>query len=371
MAKTDRAIVVGISCYPDPDFGDLGSPENDAKAFYDWLVSRNGGAVPKKNIRLILSSKFHPPFPSSSKALPGLTEVQRPFDELQEMAEANSRKGNGGYYLGRRIYIYLSGHGFGPSKEEAAVYTANVTRSRMAYHILGNFFADWFFHAGCFDEILLFMDCCRSRAPLVPLNKPYSEVTSPDALDRVKCLYGFAAQWWKTTREQTIEGVTRGVFTTALLAGLKEKAAGPDGKITTDDLSNYLVNHMQEFMAAEDKNDPNVSKVPDLYPHPNRGKGFVIAEVKPKNVVERVTQLIFGGKPEAPKFPVVLRVPVELAGKPIQILDHLLQPLGPPIQAQPKVELEMQRGLYLMQVEGAVTPRFVEVSGVGALDVEF
>jgi hypothetical protein len=377
MNTTDRAIVVGISCYPDPEYGDLGSPENDARAFYDWLVSPDWGAVPPENIELILSSKFKPPgrdppFDSPSDARPGVTEVQCAFDRLHDRYMANSRKG--GNYLGRRLYIYLSGHGFAPSDAEAALLTANAARDRLAYHLLGRYNADWFFHAGCFDEVLLFMDCCRQREPGAPLNTPYKEVTSPDALTRVKYLYGFATQWSKNTREREIEGVTRGVFTTALLEGLRGAAAGPDGKITTNTLSDYLYNHMREFMAPADRDDQSLSNEPDLYSHPKHGEGFVIAEVtpKPKNVAERVTQFVFGAKPEAPKFPVVLRATDDLAGKPIQIFDHLLQPVGLPILAQPEAKLELERGMYLMQVEGSATPRVVEVSGVGgALDVKF
>jgi len=101
-----------------------------------------------------------------------------------------------------------------------------------------------------------------------------------------------------------------------------------------------------------------LSNEPYLHTHPERGEGFVIVELtkKPKNVIEQVAQFVFGAKPEVPKFPVVLRAPAELSGKPIQIFDHLLQPLGPPILAQPEVKLELERGMYLMRVEGSTAP---------------
>jgi hypothetical protein len=387
MNKTDRAIIVGISHYPDPEFPKLDSPENDANGFFEWLVSPDGGAVPPENIERILSSgifigrkrleKFKPPFPSPVDAKPGVGEVQRAFDRLHAMANENARKGNG-HYLGRRLYIYLSGHGFAPSDpsqvQEAALYMANVTRGSPGYSIPGRYNADWFFYAFCFDEILLFMDCCRDLDWENVIFRPYKWEKHPDAPTRVKCLYGFAAKWSKRTRELQIDGAVRSVFTTALLEGLKSAAAGADGKITTNSLYNYLTEHMKEFMVPEDKNDPTLSNEPYLYTYPERGEGFVIVEVtkKPKNVAEHVTQFLFGAKPEAPKFPVVLRAPAELSGKPIQIMDHLLQPLGPPIPAQAEVKLELERGMYLMQVEGSTTPLKVEVSGVGgALDVKF
>ena len=43
MANDDWAVVVGVRLYP--DLGDLDGPENDAQAFYDWLVAPEGGDV--------------------------------------------------------------------------------------------------------------------------------------------------------------------------------------------------------------------------------------------------------------------------------------------------------------------------------------
>ena len=70
MGKNDWAIVVGIDTYFDPNLPSLKGPANDAQAFYDWVTSPEGGAVPagkgseKKQAFLIQSSEFHPPFAS-------------------------------------------------------------------------------------------------------------------------------------------------------------------------------------------------------------------------------------------------------------------------------------------------------------------
>jgi hypothetical protein len=77
-------------------------------------------------------------------------------------------------------------------------------------------------------------------------------------------------KWTKNARERPIVGVKRGIFTAALINGLKGAAAGPDGKITTTILADYLYNHMKEYMAPEDRDDPNVSNEPDLDYHPKR-----------------------------------------------------------------------------------------------------
>jgi Caspase domain len=371
MAKTDQAIVVGIACYPDPEFGDLGSPEHDATAFRDWLIAPDGGAVPDKNVELIVSSKFKPPFASSSDALPSLSEVQRALDRLHDRAISGGKAGNG-MAIGRRLYLFFSGHGFSPDENEAAVYMANVARGRIGYHILGKYNADWFFNAGCFEEVLLFMDCCRQREVISSLNKPYDGVFDPTAPKRVKRLYAFATQWNKNARERPVGEVTRGVFTTALIAGLRGAAAGPDGLITTSTLRDFLTQHMGEFMSAEDKDDPNVSNEPDIYPYPKTGPGFVISEIVPRPVglVQTVTQFFSPAKPEAPKFGVVVRVTADLIGKTIQMLDHELNPIGPPVEARLETHFDLQRGLYLLQIESNVQSRVVEVSGAsGEVDV--
>ena len=371
MAKNDHAIVVGIARYPDPDFGDLGSPENDANAFYEWLISPEGGDVPKGNIELIVSSQFHPPFASRSDALPSTAEVHRALDRLHDHANQNAKAGNG-MKIGRRLYLFFSGHGFSPTEDnEAAVYMANVDRTSMAYHILGKYNADWFFNAGCFDEVLLFMDCCRQRELISSLNRPYEPVYDREAPDRVKKLYAFATQWNKNTRERQIGEVTRGVFTTALIAGLKGAAAGPDGRITTTTLQEFLIQHMGQFMTPEDKEDPHISNQPDIYPYPKEGPGFVIREVvqPPVGIVQTVTQFFSPAKPEAPRYPVVLRTSNGNIGKKIQILDFELKQVDAAVAAQ-ETRFNLQRGLYVVQVESNAQPMVVEVTGApGEVDV--
>ena len=44
---------------------------------------------------------------------------------------------------------------------------ANATPERVGstYHVLGQYTADGFFKARCFEEVFLFMDCCREVFP--------------------------------------------------------------------------------------------------------------------------------------------------------------------------------------------------------------
>jgi len=58
MNEKDSAVVVGISKYGSIK-PELEGPKKDAMEFYTWLVSATGGAVPKDNVGLVLSSKWH------------------------------------------------------------------------------------------------------------------------------------------------------------------------------------------------------------------------------------------------------------------------------------------------------------------------
>src|SRR5215469_9037175 len=84
VAADDRAIVVGISRYP--DLGDLAGSENDARAFDEWLKSETGGEVPKNNVRLILSSHF-PKETEARHAKPTVQALEEALDELYDLGK--------------------------------------------------------------------------------------------------------------------------------------------------------------------------------------------------------------------------------------------------------------------------------------------
>src|ERR1044072_2744580 len=172
MNKSDYAVVIGIKAYPafDGD-GPLEGPENDAEAFHNWVKSQAGGNLPPENVELIISSQYTPPATLPDDATPMIHDAQRAFESLQERAEANAAKGKG-LRAGRRLYIYMAGHGFAPRDDQTALLMANATRSRVGpvYHILGQYTAHWFFKSKYFEEVILFMDCCREVYPVMGLN---------------------------------------------------------------------------------------------------------------------------------------------------------------------------------------------------------
>lgn len=353
MAKDDWAVVVGVRLYP--DLGDLDGPENDARLFYDWLVAPEGGAVPKEQIALILSSNFIAAA-TPSRAEPTTLRVQQAFEDLQDVADANQSAGNG-RRVGRRLYIYLSGHGCAPRTNDSALLTANATRLRPGYHILGKLYADWFLRSNFFDEASLFMDCCRESYPQAPPNvPPYIDVTGPSALDKTRTFYAFATKWSRLSRERVMaDGKAHGIFTWAVLAGLRGEACNPDsGQVTAATLGNYLYNHMKAFLTPDELADPDVPKEPDLQ-----------YDQTPNNPIVFATVVV-------PQYPVTINLPAATAGYRLQILNDKFQPMFSEIATPPTRQVPLKPGTYVAQVLdlGLQTPAF-EVTGTEAKNVFF
>lgn len=344
---SDWAVVVGLSRYP--GLGDLDGPENDARAFHEWLTKRAG--VPPEQAKLIVSSDFVPLATTPLKALPTSERIEQAFDELYEVAKANEEKMEG-LKVGRRLYIFLAGHGFTPSGDEAALLMANATPGR-TYHVPGRPYANWFLRAGFFEEVILFMDCCRERYPQAPLRvPPYIDLTDPTAVDTSKILCGFATKWSRLSREKPMpDGKVRGVFSTALMAALNGAAVDERGEITAHSLGDYLYNHMKDLLSPEELKDDIVPKDPELIYDKNPNARFVILK----------------GRPEAPRadFPVTVHLRPDDADEDVEILDSQFNVAKEAHAPGTAWAVRLTRGMYLAQVPSAKRKRPFEVSGLG------
>src|SRR5208337_836820 len=106
MSKYHFALVVGIDHYP--ALNDLSAARNDAQAFYDWLISPTGGAVPVENRHLITHALA--PGTQRSAARPVVTEFLEELRALMDQGDAIAENDPGGWDASR-LYLYLSGHG--------------------------------------------------------------------------------------------------------------------------------------------------------------------------------------------------------------------------------------------------------------------
>jgi hypothetical protein len=245
----DYGVVLGITRYP--ALGDLQGCENDAVAFGEWLASDVGGGLPAANITVLRSSD-HPAAAQSFRERPTLQDVDQAFEPLIELAMQQGGR------AGRRLYVFMAGHGLAPDIDDAALFMANAdAQIRIANHVPGRPYASWFRMGAVFDEVVLFMDCCRDDYQSVPFRSvPWAAVASREGAD-TRHLFGFATRWSRKSRERPDDtGVVRGLFSRALLAGLKGGAADFAGQISGASLEGFVFSYLQSTLQAEDYQEP-------------------------------------------------------------------------------------------------------------------
>ncbi len=305
----DFAVIVGVQTYPaldDPtsdDYRPLLGPVNDANAFYDWLTSPEGGDVPDANVAKI-AKVYPPPVPTDGVA-PRDSDLQDAFDKIA------GRRGS------RRLYIFMAGHGIDvpPPPGQPALLMANAGPRRFNNHFLGRAYADWFYRAGLFDEILLFMDCCRDNFPgALPNPVKFDPMNAADAVDRVRWVYAFGTKWSRRSRERAFDGVVRGVFSASLLAGLKGGAADATGRVTAGALRQFLYDHLKDFLDPEDVKGARVPQQPDFATWTSDARSIDDFVIVPEGKVEPLV------------YDVNLHLPEGAVGKTLVVQNGRFQP---------------------------------------------
>lgn len=256
MATDDHAIVIAISRYPHID--DLEGPEHDAEAVIAWLQDPQGGGVPRGQVHRVTSAAF-----AAQDPRPGSDDVYDAFGPLLELGEQDDTRP-----VARRLYIFMAGHGFGPTIDEASLLMANARRGSYGHNVSGRKVADHFAEARYFREIVLLMDCCREKlrgvqAALVPWQPAQGEGDAP------RRLYGYAVSDSVRAREAPNGEVTRGFFTLALIDALRAGARNSSElrdlvrkrMIALMDPDDY---HRPEFFIPDDEDEVEFGLPPQL-----------------------------------------------------------------------------------------------------------
>ena len=362
MASDSWAIVVGIKDYFDPDLAGLQGPENDAREFHRWVSSPAGGAVPAAQIKLIVSSDF-PAISTQADAMPTAAAIKSAFDHLRTVADDNESRGLG-RIVGGRLYLFFSGHGFAPAQSDdlTALLTAEASiASGQLAHIIGSYMADFFWRARYFEEILLFMDCCRTVMDCAQPYKPYVDERATDFY-QVRRFYAYGARAAKESREWKTpeDGQYHGVFTRTLITALTENGFDPKdpSKITAESLRDQLYNGFKGFMSPADRQRPDLPKEPEVVYEQKPNSNFTI--VTRTNVLQRVL-----GLGTTPTYDVKVTVDATRVGQPANLLGGDLKVQKALTLVDP-MTLNLERGLYAIEVEGLATPTAFEVTGAGS-----
>lgn len=353
--KEDWAIVVGVSRYP--GISNLDGSENDATDFCKWLVDPSGGDVPSDQVRLILSSDFPDPADASN---PTHAEIESAFEWLDDIAEENRQKGIG-RKVGRRLYLYFSGHGYAPSREEAALLMANATPRRSGNHIAGRLWAEWLYEAGYFDEFALFMDCCRDNYTQTILRPAHlGKISNNKGIQDRKRFYAFGTQWDRKAWERLnpVDNKVHGIFTTALLSGLRGQAADKGtGLITAGSLKSYLYQNMRNFLTPEEQANVAIGKDPHIDDLTNPVKPMVFAQI---------------ALPDLKKVKVTIHVPPSDAAKKAEIFGNDDSNPTESHNAVPELwEVELANGLYEVRLESGRSELFKVNASMETQDVRF
>jgi hypothetical protein len=366
MSEADYAIVVGIARYPALGEGgqplDLKGPLNDVDAVVGWLTDPAGGNIPKRhpNIQVITSPPPGSSAPGSSApgsaqtgraATPTIVELEAAVQELDRIAQEN-REAMRGEQVGRRLYIYMSGHGFSPSRERGCLYAANA-RERSGDNVHASGWLAWLQDAGYFREFVLWMDCCMNRMLfLPPRDPPLPPVNAPAPPGPT--FVAFAAQRPLKAVEAAIaedQGRAHGLFTWALLEGLRGAAADTHGRVTGRSLADWIRNAQGARLSEADRNDPDVATEPEVV---REDPGVVFA----RGIRRRAYEV-------ALSFPGTLPAGVEArvwTGCPARVVERFAPQAGPRT-------LSLPPGLYVVDVPGASLRQGFEVLGPVSVSV--
>ncbi len=281
------ALVVGIDDYP--DFNPLKGAKNDAKAFTNWLKNdETGGGIPDANFELVLSS------PNPVKPIQDDIDdaLKRLFDKAKD---ANAE----------RLYIYFSGHGVAHTAFSTNLCLAKWSKRRTGAALDSMNYLECTKEMGIFKEIILFMDCCRTRtrgrnalhytfAPIAPgVNAPNSRTFVGYATE-----YMLAAHEAAVTDEEILPlddedqkaEEVRGHFTRALIEALESKAARPEGGVTAGALKNYLETRTIEIAKSANHNQkPEVQNGLNTSPQPVFGSALPPADDQAGHVSIRIS----------------------------------------------------------------------------------
>lgn len=251
----DHALVIGIRRYFGTASGwptDLQGPDNDAAAVAAWLRRADGGGLSPANVRMVCSADAPDPF-QNGRGEPDQDQVVAAFKEIAELPKTYLDEDKR-QYAGRRLYVYVSGHGWATRSRQAVLVTAEAVKDRPV-NVDVTSWTDQLTEAAQFQQIVLWADSCATRTrPTLLQGTPIANGLLPKGHPNapfVRVFESFAAGiGLRAVEHQMPDGTWHGAFTYALLRGLEGEAPTP---VTSDSLTDYLRNAMKQFQSPEDQ----------------------------------------------------------------------------------------------------------------------
>ncbi len=351
MSTHHYAILVGIDSYPQLGQGNsplnLQGPRNDVDAIRAWLLDPAGGGF--DDPAHIFDISGIPAGPAGS-AVPTAAQLDDLIAKFDEIAQANRAAGKG-LQVGRRVYIYMSGHGFSPGRQRACLFTADA-RERLGHNVHATGWLNWLQDSGYFREFVLWVDACMNRASfLQPHDPPLSLVAASNP--PLANFVAFAAQRPLKAVEAPIPedgGKTHGIFTWTLLEGLRGAAADVNGRVTGRSLADWVRNAMSARFDARDREDRDVAQEPE--------------------VIQEDAGLIFARGVAPPSYEVTLSFPPAAVGKELRVWAGTPPRIAQKLQiAGAPMKVSLKPGLYMVEVPSAGLREGIEVVRAASLSI--
>jgi hypothetical protein len=244
--QEDFAVVIGISRYP--QLTNLAAAVNDAKELTSWLTDPLGGGLPSENVQLLISDELRAQEERSQH--PNRHDVDHAFEKLVRLSLRDDQR------IGRRLYIYMAGHGYATTPDDVddvALLMADASQD-FPSAVAAKSYADSFRQSRTFDEIVLFVDCDRTiLRDVAPLPPPWPTRVPAPLSQKASFFYAYAIARDNHAYEALANGAERphGLFTSAILQGLRGSAAGPDGTVSSQTLQAYLSRPLGHAIAQE------------------------------------------------------------------------------------------------------------------------
>jgi len=289
----DFAIIIGINKYA--RLRDLRGPVNDALCFREWLISPDGGDVPPHQITTILSGVDEADSCYDQNSPPGsifpeinCSVVDKAFDTFIEIAAKNGGR------VGRRLYVFLAGHGFGPAINDAALLMSNADLDiRLGFHLSGLSYINWFREASYFNEIVLFMDCCRDKNLRCHVRRPPWTSQGDSAAATDSYFFGFATRWSSKARERAFgnDNNIRGVFTEALIRALKLCVPDSNGNINASAVGAFVENEIEKLKDERFFPTPEIEKYKPEFQYRTPGDFVILQRAEAAKTPVKITFL--------------------------------------------------------------------------------
>ena len=255
----------------------------------------------------------------------------------------------------RRIYVFFAGHGvqtntYGSTTEIQTCFLLGDFRPD-SVAVSGLIPCDDFRRAlltGGFDEVFMFLDCCR--VAMTKLNLPAPSIGSPNSRDPPEPQWsvGHAAQKNKIAYETT-DAPLRGAFSKTLLEGLRTVRDPANQKLTIESLKVYVRDKIGSYITYEQR--PHFPYEPGDPP-----PVVLIGPPIPMPQTMADIHITFGALP---------------AGTIVHLCDDKGQRVGDPIAAAPAgVTVQAIAGqFYSLDVPGTTMSTAFRHSGPGVTNV--